>query len=75
MQKNLRNNKNFLCSYSSNSKEPWRIDSDTPERNEKARKAYQALLTVTTKTPDNIEYLNFSNEASTNETTNASYSS
>lgn len=38
------------------------MEGDTEERNEKARKAYQALLTVTARTPDNIEYLNFSRE-------------
>lgn len=45
-----------------NSKEPWRVEADTTERNEKARKAYQSLLTVTARTPDNFEYLNFSRE-------------
>lgn len=44
------------------STEPWRIDGDTDERNEKARKAYQALITMTARTPDNLEYLNFSRE-------------
>lgn len=38
------------------------MEGDTDERNEKARKAYQALLTVTARTPDNEEYLNFSRE-------------
>lgn len=38
------------------------MEGDTDERNEKARKAFQALLTVTTRTPDNSEYLNFSRE-------------
>ncbi|XP_067208952.1 atrial natriuretic peptide receptor 1 isoform X3 [Linepithema humile] len=51
-----------LSSSDYNSKEPWRIEEDTDERNEKARKAYQALLTVTARTPDNLEYLNFSRE-------------
>ncbi|XP_031367496.1 atrial natriuretic peptide receptor 1-like isoform X4 [Apis dorsata] len=51
-----------LSSSDNNSKEPWRVEGDTVERNEKARKAYQALLTVTARTPDNIEYLNFSRE-------------
>jgi hypothetical protein len=45
-----------------NTKDPWHVEGDTLERNEKARKAYQALLTVTTRTPDNVEYLNFSRE-------------
>lgn len=55
----------FRCFSDNNSKEPWRVESDTEERNEKARKAYQALLTVTARTPDNIEYLNFSREVKT----------
>ncbi|KAI4496755.1 hypothetical protein M0804_000565 [Polistes exclamans] len=51
-----------LSSSDNNSIEPWRLEGDTDERNEKARKAYQALLTVTARTPDNLEYLNFSRE-------------
>ncbi|XP_076677166.1 atrial natriuretic peptide receptor 1 isoform X3 [Andrena cerasifolii] len=51
-----------LSSSDNNTKEPWRVDADTEERNEKARKAYQSLLTVTARTPDNFEYLNFSRE-------------
>ncbi|XP_020295913.1 atrial natriuretic peptide receptor 1 [Pseudomyrmex gracilis] len=51
-----------LSSSDYNSNEPWRVEGDTDERNEKARKAYQALLTVTARTPDNLEYLNFSRE-------------
>ena len=52
----------LMYSSDNDSKEPWRVDGDTDERNEKARKAYQALLTVTARTPDNLEYLNFSRE-------------
>lgn len=44
-----------------NLKEPWKIEGDSDERNQKARKAYEALLTVTARTPDNDEYRNFSN--------------
>ncbi|XP_068978418.1 atrial natriuretic peptide receptor 1-like isoform X2 [Bombus flavifrons] len=51
-----------LSSSNNNSREPWRVETDTEERNEKARKAYQSLLTVTARTPDNAEYLNFSRE-------------
>ncbi|XP_076394980.1 atrial natriuretic peptide receptor 1 isoform X2 [Megachile rotundata] len=51
-----------LSSSDNDSKEPWRVETDTEERNEKARKAYQALLTVTARTPNNFEYLNFSRE-------------
>ncbi|KAF7995591.1 hypothetical protein HCN44_006698 [Aphidius gifuensis] len=53
---------NSARSNDNNSKEPWRMENDTDERNEKAKKAYQALLTVTARTPDNDEYLNFSRE-------------
>ncbi|XP_076296044.1 atrial natriuretic peptide receptor 1 isoform X2 [Lasioglossum baleicum] len=49
-----------LSSSDNDSQEPWRVETDTEERNEKARKAYQALLTVTPRSPDNVEYLNFS---------------
>ncbi|XP_078038727.1 atrial natriuretic peptide receptor 1 [Augochlora pura] len=49
-----------LSSSDNDSQEPWRVETDSAERNEKARKAYQALLTVTPRTPDNVEYLNFS---------------
>ncbi|XP_043286627.1 atrial natriuretic peptide receptor 1-like isoform X2 [Venturia canescens] len=51
-----------LSSSDNNSKEPWHVETDTDDRNEKARKAYQSLLTVTARTPDNQEYLNFSRE-------------
>ncbi|XP_035740705.1 atrial natriuretic peptide receptor 1-like isoform X2 [Vespa mandarinia] len=51
-----------LSSSDNNSIEPWKLEGDTDERNEKARKAYQALLTVTARTPDDLEYLNFSRE-------------
>lgn len=42
--------------------EPWRVEGDDDERNERARKAYQALLTVTARTPDTDEYREFSRE-------------
>jgi atrial natriuretic peptide receptor A len=41
---------------------PWEVVGDPPERNERARKAYSALLTVTAATPDNKEYRTFSDE-------------
>lgn len=41
---------------------PWYVADDTDERNDKARKAYQALLTITTKKPDTTEYNNFSTQ-------------
>lgn len=56
-----------------NTKKPWRVEGDTEERNEKARKAYQALLTVTTRTPDNVEYFNFSQEVKSLAESNFNY--
>lgn len=42
---------------------PWFEQNDTDTRNEQARKAYQALLTITTKKPeDEEEYQEFSNQ-------------
>ncbi|XP_046396086.1 atrial natriuretic peptide receptor 1-like [Ischnura elegans] len=41
---------------------PWRDPSDTEERNLRARKAYEALLTVTARTPNDSEYKRFSKE-------------
>ncbi|GFO42896.1 guanylate cyclase, partial [Plakobranchus ocellatus] len=44
------------------SERPWYNSSDTPERNEKARKAYESLMTVTLRKPVNQKYKNFSKE-------------
>lgn len=41
---------------------PWHVHNDTDIRNERARKAYTALLTVTARTPNNEAYRNFSSE-------------
>lgn len=41
------------------------MSNDTEERNERAKKAYGALLTVTARTPNNDAYRNFSVEVST----------
>ena len=43
---------------------PWQVPSDPPETNEKARRAYSALLTVTAREPDDTRYQNFSDEVS-----------
>lgn len=43
---------------------PWYVKNDTEERNERARKAYSALLIVTARTPNNEEYKNFSIDVS-----------
>lgn len=45
-----------------NDSRPWLEVTDTDERNDKARKAYEALLTITTRKPDNAEYQKFSDE-------------
>lgn len=41
---------------------PWFDANDTSLRNEQAKKAYQALLTITTKKPHDEEYQDFSNQ-------------
>ena len=41
---------------------PWFELNDTNARNEQARKAYQALLTITTKKPEDEEYQEFSKQ-------------
>lgn len=42
---------------------PWYDADDNEERNNKAQKAYEALLTITTKKPEDEEqYQKFSNE-------------
>lgn len=41
---------------------PWFEKNDTVERNNKAEKAYQALLTITTRKPEDDEYEKFSDE-------------
>lgn len=51
-----------LFSSSENSMRPWEVIGEQPDRNERAKKAYSALLTVTAATPDNKEYRTFSDE-------------
>ncbi|KAK7476490.1 hypothetical protein BaRGS_00032238, partial [Batillaria attramentaria] len=52
-----------LESYSKNASEkPWYRPTDTAERNEKARKAYEALMTVTLRKPTSPEYRRFSTD-------------
>ena len=41
---------------------PWYSENDTEENNNKSRRAYEALLTVTPYIPETEEYLNFSNQ-------------
>ncbi|XP_062525250.1 receptor type guanylyl cyclase isoform X2 [Bombyx mori] len=47
---------------SASSKEPWKSENDTEERNERARRAYSAVLTVTSPAPEKKEYLEFSDQ-------------
>ncbi|KAL4713025.1 hypothetical protein ACJJTC_014659 [Scirpophaga incertulas] len=47
---------------SASSKEPWKVLNDTDERNERARRAYSAVLTVTSPAPEKKEYLEFSDQ-------------
>ncbi|GFS67183.1 receptor-type guanylate cyclase gcy-28 [Trichonephila clavipes] len=44
------------------SEKPWLRDGDSEETNQKARLAYEALLTVTARIPETDEYKNFSRE-------------
>lgn len=41
---------------------PWYRANDTAESNEKARKAYESLMTVSLRKPTSPEYENFSKE-------------
>lgn len=43
---------------------PWYEPNDDGKRNEMAKKAYQALMTITTRKPQDDEYQNFSDEVS-----------
>lgn len=52
----------FSNMASAASLEPWRVVGDSEERNERARRAFSAVLTVTTRTPHNDDYLRFSTQ-------------
>ncbi|XP_052756283.1 atrial natriuretic peptide receptor 1 isoform X4 [Galleria mellonella] len=47
---------------SASSKEPWKVEGDTDERNERAKRAYSAVLTVTSPAPEKKEYHEFSDQ-------------
>ncbi|XP_046575738.1 atrial natriuretic peptide receptor 1-like [Haliotis rubra] len=51
-----------LFSSKNESEASWYREDDTPERNEKARKAYEALMTVTLRKPTSPAYRKFSEE-------------
>ncbi|XP_046998481.1 atrial natriuretic peptide receptor 1-like [Schistocerca americana] len=42
--------------------QPWLVPGEPPERNERARRAYEALLTVTAATPHSDAYRSFSQQ-------------
>lgn len=52
---------NFYCIFSlKKGYKPWHNGSDSDENNARAKKAYEALLTVTVRPPpDNQEYIDF----------------
>lgn len=41
---------------------PWKVDTDSDEKNKLARKAFTSLLTVSTRQPDDKNYLEFSEQ-------------
>ncbi|XP_071098571.1 atrial natriuretic peptide receptor 1-like [Haliotis cracherodii] len=51
-----------LFSSKNQSARPWYREDDSEERNAKARKAFEAVMTVTLRKPDSPEYHNFSEE-------------
>ena len=50
-----------ICSQDESVK-PWYRANDTKERNDKAKKAYEALMTVTLRKPTSPDYKDFSRE-------------
>ena len=53
----------FFTFFSKNQSEtPWKREDDSQERNDKARRAYEALMTVTLRKPDSDEYKKFSEQ-------------
>ncbi|XP_061185413.1 atrial natriuretic peptide receptor 1-like isoform X7 [Saccostrea echinata] len=51
-----------LFSSKEDSEKPWYRENDTLDRNQKARKAYEALMTVTLRKPTSPAYRGFSEE-------------
>ncbi|KAJ2954872.1 hypothetical protein O0L34_g3193 [Tuta absoluta] len=47
---------------SASSKEPWKLEGDSDEQNERARRAFSAVLTITSPAPEKQEYLDFSDK-------------
>ena len=52
----------FISFSKVQSKRPWYRANDSQENNELARRAYDALMTVTLRKPDSEEYKKFSEE-------------
>ena len=50
----------FIFCSKNESEKPWYRGNESTERNEKAKKAYEALMTVTLRKPTSKEYKNFS---------------
>ncbi|XP_055610069.1 atrial natriuretic peptide receptor 1 isoform X2 [Uranotaenia lowii] len=56
-------NIDIFSSMGTGSKDPpWMVESDSPERNQKAKNAYTALLQVVARQPEDEEYRRFSDE-------------
>lgn len=55
----------LLFSMTTTTIQPWYAEEDTPERNQRAKNAYTAMLTITARQPDDDIYRNFSNEVKT----------
>lgn len=53
---------NFFNSSKSKKISPWKRADASEEENERAKKAYEALMTVTMRMPETPEYQNFSKE-------------
>ncbi|XP_055883419.1 atrial natriuretic peptide receptor 1-like isoform X4 [Biomphalaria glabrata] len=51
-----------LFTSKNSSERPWYNESDTAERNDMAKKAYEALMTVTLRKPTNEKYREFSQD-------------
>ncbi|EEC20249.1 hypothetical protein IscW_ISCW023980, partial [Ixodes scapularis] len=43
-------------------RKPWYREADSPDKNALAQRAYEALLTVTARTPETEDFRNFSRE-------------
>ncbi|KAM7315091.1 atrial natriuretic peptide receptor 1 [Ixodes scapularis] len=51
-----------LFTSRNDSRKPWYREADSPDKNALAQRAYEALLTVTARTPETEDFRNFSRE-------------